>query len=394
MSAYDITPVSVADYRRLARRRLPHFLFDYIDGGANQERSLHDNEDFFRKLRLRQRVMCNVAIRNTSVNLLGNTASLPLVLGPVGMAGMFRRRGEIQAANAAKHIGVPFTASTVGVCSVEEIQDAGAAPFWFQLYMLRDRDFVQEMLRRAQNAGCRHLVFTVDLPVAGMRLRDFRNGLLSSGALAKLSYAAQVLTCPAWIGDVGIRGKPHSLGNLSQKLNDATDLTAYKAFIDDQFDPSCTWDDIRWLRDQWPGQLIIKGIMEPDDARAAADAGAHAVVVSNHGGRQLDSVGASLTKLPAIAAAVGDQLEVMMDGGVRSGIDVIKAIALGARAVMIGRPWAYALAARGQTGVESLLEQWRREISIAMALIGITELNQLDASTLDQASPGTIFSQG
>lgn len=308
---------------------------------------------------------------------------MPLALAPVGMAGLYRRRGEVQAARAAKQVGVPFTSSTVGICPVEEIRAATGEPFWFQLYMLRDRDYVLKLLARAEAAGCDTLAFTVDLPVAGMRLRDFRNGMLGGGWKGGLSRLAQLATSPAWVLDVGIRGKPHAFGNIVDAVTNPDDLDSFRAFIDAQFDPSCTWQDIRWLREQWRGKLLIKGVMEADDARAAVDAGADGVVVSNHGARQLDGIASSISKLPAVVDAVGAQTEVFMDGGVRSGIDVVKAVALGARGVLIGRPWMLALAACGQQGVSDLLNLFHREITTAMALMGVKRIADIDCGLLE-----------
>jgi L-lactate dehydrogenase (cytochrome) len=383
MSIYDVTAISVQDYRVRARRKLPQFLFDYVDGGANAERTAALNETDFGRFRLKQHVMHDVSSVDTATTLAGEDAAMPVALAPVGMAGMYARRGEAQAAKAAERTGIPFTTSTVGICPVEEIQSATSRPFWFQLYMMRDRDFVLEMLARAQAAGCRNLVFTVDLPVAGMRLRDYRNGMLGGGWRGALSKLVQLATSPAWVVDVGLHGKPHNFGNLSHKVANPNDLNAYKAFVDSQFDPTVTWKDIGWLRDHWQGKILIKGVMEVDDARAAADAGADAVVVSNHGGRQLDGIASSISKLPAVATALGDRIEIYMDGGVRSGIDVVKAVALGARGVLIGRPWIYALAVRGEQGVVDLLDVFRREIATAMALIGVTRLEDITPELIE-----------
>jgi L-lactate dehydrogenase (cytochrome) len=385
MSLYDVVPVTVADYRRRARRRLPRFLFDYLDGAANDERTVALNEADFSRFRLKQQVMRDVSRVDTGATLGGERAAMPVVLAPVGMAGLYARRGEVQAARAAASVGVPFTTSTLGICPVEEIQRASDSPFWFQLYMLRERDLVLEMLGRAQAAGSSTLVFTVDLPVAGMRLRDYRNGMLGGGLPGQLSKLAQLLSSPLWIYDVGLRGKPHSFGNLSHKVAEPESLAAYKAFVDSQFDPSVTWRDIRWLRQHWQGRILIKGIMEADDARAAADTGADGVVVSNHGGRQLDGVASSVSKLPAVVEAVGGQLEVFLDGGVRSGLDVVKAVALGASGVLLGRPWVYALAARGEKGVADLLGVMQKEIATAMALMGVNRVGDIDPGHLEVA---------
>lgn len=384
MSIFNVNPVTVDDYRRLARRRLPRFLFDYIDGGANAEQTLADNVNGFDRYRLKQRVMRNVDDVDTSTTLAGFEAAMPLTLAPVGMAGMFARRGETQGARAANANRVPFTCSTLGICPVEEIVQSTGKPIWFQLYMLRDRAVVQSLLKRAEAAGVNTLVFTVDLPVPGKRLRDFRNGMLGTNLCSKLSKAAQLLYSPRWIMDVGIKGKPHVIGNLSEVVPDPDDLNEYKAFIDSQFDASVTWKDIEWLRTIWPGKLIIKGVMEVEDAQAAVAAGADGVIVSNHGGRQLDSVSSSIAKLPAIAKAVGNQTEVYIDSGIRNGIDVVKAIALGARGVLIGRPWIYAMAGAGEQGVNDLLNNFQSEIRTAMALMGVNRLEEITGELIEE----------
>ncbi|GGO78992.1 L-lactate dehydrogenase [Marinobacterium nitratireducens] len=383
MSIFNVNPVTVDDYRRLAERRLPRFLFDYLDGGANAEASLAANVNDFDNYRLVQRVLRNVDGIDTSTTIAGFDAAMPVTLAPVGMAGMYRRRGETQGARAADAVGVPYTVSTLGICPVEEIIAATGKPIWFQLYMLRDRDVVQSLLARAQAAGCTTLVFTVDLPVAGMRLRDYRNGMIGTNLASKLSKAAQLATSPCWAYDVGIKGKPHTIGNLDKVVPDPDDLNAVKAFIDSQFDPRCTWEDIAWLRSIWSGKIIIKGLMEVDDAKAAVDVGADGIVVSNHGARQLDSVASSISKLPAIAKAVGKQTEILVDGGIRSGIDVVKAVALGANGVMIGRPWVYANAARGEQGVTDLLTTFQKEIATAMALMGVTSIDQITSDLIE-----------
>lgn len=377
MNPYYPTPVTVADYRHRARRRLPRFLFDYVDGGANAERSMARNKADFAALKLKQRVMRSVDHIDTSSTLLGQPVSMPLALAPVGLAGMMARRGEVQAARAAKRAAVPFTSSTVGICSVEEVQAATQSPFWFQLYMLRDRDLVLKLLHRAEAAGCQTLVFTVDLAVPGLRLRDYQNGMIGGGVKGKLSQALQLAFSPLWAYDVGLRGKPHRFGNLADAMGDSNDLQAYKDFIDAQFDPTVTWQDIAWLREQWRGRLLIKGVLEVDDAQAAADAGADGVIVSNHGGRQLDDVASTIEKLPAIVDALGQRLTIMIDGGVQSGLDVLKAVALGADGVLIGRPWVWAVAARGEQGLSNLLDFYQREIATGMALMGVNRLAEL-----------------
>jgi L-lactate dehydrogenase (cytochrome) len=380
----NVAPVTSADYRRLAEKRLPRFLFDYLDGGANDERTMAANVADLAALHISQRVMRDVSAIDTSTTLAGQKAAFPLALAPVGMAGMFARRGEVQAMRAADRAGVPFTLSTVGICPIEEVRAAAAGPFWFQLYMMRDREVVQRLLASARAGGCTALLFTVDLAVAGLRYRDFRNGMLGRDTVrAKLAKAWQLGTRPGWIRDVGLLGKPHCFGSLSDVVPDPTDLHAYKAWIDAQFDPTVTWKDIEWLRGIWNGKLYIKGVLEPDDARAAADAGADGVVVSNHGGRQLDGVASTISKLPGVAEAVGDRVEVLVDGGIRGGIDVLKAVALGARGALIGRPWVWAMAGAGQQGLSDLLAGFKLELQVAMALAGLTRIEDIDRSALD-----------
>jgi L-lactate dehydrogenase (cytochrome) len=370
----SVVPVTAEDYRRLAAKRVPRFLFDYADGGAGTEESMVGNETDFRRFRLEQRVMRDVSNIDTGTDLCGRRVSMPLALAPVGMAGMFARRGEVLGTRAAAAAGVPFTLSTVGICPVEEVNAATSEPCWFQLYMLRDRGLVLALLERAASAGCDTLLFTVDLPVAGMRHRDTQNGMLGGAPLAK---ARQLLARPGWLFDVGIKGKPHTFGHLVDAVADPNDFESFKTFVDSQFDPTVTWKDIEWLRSVWRGKLVIKGVMTGADALSAADCGADGVVVSNHGGRQLDGVAACIVKLPEVAAAVGERLEVLMDGGVRSGTDVVKALALGARGVLIGRPWIWAVAARGERGLSDYLGVLRREIEVSMALMGVNRIDEI-----------------
>lgn len=380
----NVTPVTALDYRRLAEKRLPRFLFDYIDGGANEEQTMAANISDFGRLYLKQRVMRDVDHIDSSCILSGSAASMPLAIAPIGMAGMMARRGEVLGARAASEAGIPFTTSTVGICPLEEVQAAVTEPIWFQLYMLRDRGLVESLINRAQTVGCNTLVFTVDLPVTGMRHRDSRNGMLGGGLPGALAKAWQLLTRPRWILDVGLRGKPHDFGNLREAVQFANDLNAFKAFIDSQFDPSVTWEDIAWLRTLWKGKLMVKGVMTGEDARAAVDVGADSVIVSNHGGRQLDGIASSIAKLPEVVAAVGENSEVFVDGGIRNGIDVLKAVALGARGVLIGRPWIWAVAARGEQGLVDLLAVFQQEIKTAMALMGINRIDEINSDMLEK----------
>ncbi|HQW82261.1 MAG: L-lactate dehydrogenase [Rhodanobacteraceae bacterium] len=376
-------PVTVDDYRELARGRLPRFLFDYLDGGAGTEQTLAVNTMDWARLRLRQRALIDVGGIDTSTQLFGASLALPVAFAPIGLAGMMARRGEVQAVRAANAIGIPFTLSTVGLCGIDEVATAAHAPFWFQLYMLRDRGVANALLDRAWAAGCRTLMFTIDLPMPGPRHRDIRNGLAVPGRRAKLLRTRQLLARPGWIWDVAMRGGPLRLGSLGEHVPAARDLDAFRQWVDQQFDPTVTWADIVWLRQRWRGTLLLKGILDADDARASIDAGADGIVVSNHGGRQLDGAASTASKLPAIVNAVGASTQVLVDGGIRSGIDVFRALALGARGVLIGRPWVYALAAGGEPGVRALLSCWQRELATTMALTGVTRIDAIGSQQLD-----------
>ena len=379
-------PVTAGDFREQARARLPRFLFDYLDGGASDEHTLHANDCAWSEVTLRQRVLVDVDQVYTRTKLGGQTCAMPLVLAPVGLAGMMAQRGEVQAVRAANAVDIPFTLSTLGICPLSEVAAAASAPFWFQLYMIRDRDRVEDLLQKAWRAGCRTLVFTVDLPIPGMRHRDTRNGLGRIGLRASALRLQQVLSRPSWLYNVALRGGPLTFGSLTDAVPGARNLDAFKAWVDAQFDPTVTWVDIAWLRERWQGRLILKGILEAEDARHAVQVGADGIVVSNHGGRQLDGVAATASKLPAVVAAVDRQTEVLVDGGIRSGVDIFRALALGANGVMIGRPWAWALAAAGETGITQLLLNWQQELRLAMMLTGVTEVADIGRDQLDQLS--------
>lgn len=375
---------STTDFREAARRRLPRFLFDYIDGGAYAERTMGRNIDDLADIALRQRVLKDVSVVDPSTTLFGVRQALPVALAPVGLSGMYARRGECQAARAAAAKGVPFCLSTVSVCDVDEVRAASSAPFWFQLYVLRDRVFMRDLLARAAAAGATTLVFTVDMPVPGARYRDAHSGM--SGPNAAARRLVQAALKPAWAWDVGVMGRPHRLGNVAPALGKASGLQDFMGWLGANFDPSIQWSDLEWIRDAWRGPLVIKGVLDPEDAKAAADIGADGVVVSNHGGRQLDGVLSSARALPAVVEAVGDRLAVLADGGVRSGLDVVRMLALGARGVLIGRAYAYALAARGEAGVTHLLELIDKEMRVAMALTGVREVSAINRSVLAEAS--------
>jgi len=376
-------PMTSADYRRRARRRLPRFLFDYYTGGAGREQTMAANVAGWKAIRLRQRVLIDVEGIDTAARLAGEDCAMPLVLAPIGLAGMAARRGEAQAVRAAAAARVPFTLSTVGLCGLDEVAAAASNAFWFQLYMIRDRGVVEAVLDRAWAIGTRTLVFTVDLPLPGPRHRDPRNGMAVPGLHSKLLKAGQVLARPGWLWNVALRGGPMCLGTMNPHVPAASDPDSFRRWIDTQFDPGVTWNDIDWLRSKWPGQLVLKGILDQRDASAAVDAGADAIVVSNHGGRQLDGVAATAAKLPGIAEAVGDRTEVLVDGGIRGGIDLFRALALGADGALIGRPWIWALAAAGTPGLERLLAGFREELRLAMALTGSKRIADIGADCLD-----------
>lgn len=381
----NLAPASVMDYRDLARRKLPRQLFDYIDGGAYAESTMRANVGDLREIHLRQRILRDVSDIDLSAEVLGESLSLPVILGPVGLAGMFSRRGEVAAARAAEQEGIRFCESTVSICSIEEVEAATGVPFWFQLYVMRDRGYAEALMGRARNAGCSTLVLTVDLAVVGARYRDTRNGMMDtiSGA-KKLVRAWDILSHLGWVRDVAVRGKPLTFGNLEAAVPGARSPAGFKDWVDGQFDPSVTWDDLAWVREHWDGKLVLKGILDVDDARRAAEAGADAIVVSNHGGRQLDDVRSTAAALPPIAEAVGSKLEVLVDGGIRSGLDVVKMLALGARACLLGRAWTYAVAGGGQEGVAHVIRIIREEMGVAMALTGKRSLADLGPDVLDR----------
>lgn len=368
------------DFREAARRRLPRFLFDYIDGGANAECTLRRNVEDLSGIALRQRVLRDVADLHLDTELFGRKLAMPVVLAPVGLTGMYARRGETQAARAAANAGVPFTLSTVSVCSITEVQAASSAPIWFQLYVLKDRGFMRDALERAQAAGVQTLVFTVDMPVPGSRYRDRHSGM--SGPGAPVRRVAQAMTHPHWAWDVGLRGRPHDLGNISAYRGHPTALEDYIGWLGANFDPSISWRDLEWIRDFWKGSMVIKGILDEGDARDAVRFGADGIVVSNHGGRQLDGVLSSARALPAIADAVSGSLKILADSGIRSGLDVVRMLALGADTVLIGRAFIYALAAGGEAGVANLLNLFAAEMRVAMALTGAKSVHDLDQGAL------------
>ena len=381
-------PTTLEDYQRAAERRLPRFLYDYYAGGSGREQTMAANVRDWDRVTLRQRVLIDVEQVDTTASMAGEDCSMPLALAPIGLAGMAARRGELQALAAAEAAGVPFTLSTVGLCGLDELAAAASKPFWFQLYMIRERSIVKAVLERAWAVGCRTLMLTVDLPMPGPRHRDTRNGLAVPGLRPKLLKLSQLLTRPGWIWDVALRGKPLTLGTMTPHVHAASDPDAFRQWIDAQFDRSVTWSDVAWVRDQWKGRLLLKGILDPADAERCVEVGADGLVVSNHGGRQLDGVSSTARKLPQIVSAVGGRTEILVDGGIAGGIDVYRALASGANGVLIGRAWVFALAAAGRSGVTRMLAGYREELRLAMALTGVTRTDQIGPDCLDMAEFG------
>ncbi|WP_019222031.1 FMN-dependent L-lactate dehydrogenase LldD [Bartonella senegalensis] len=371
---------STFDYRKAAKRRLPPFLFHYIDGGAYAEETMRRNCTELQTLALRQRILREVGEVDLSTKIFGQTLALPIILAPVGLTGMYARRGEVQSARAAVAKGIPFTLSSVSVCSIAEVQKAVGSAFWFQLYVLKDRGFMRDVLERAWASGVRTLVFTVDMPVPGARYRDAHSGM--SGPYAGLRRLLQAFIHPHWAWNVGIMGRPHDLGNVSTYLQKKIALDDYVGWLGENFDRSIGWHDLQWIRDFWKGKMILKGILDPEDAREATQFGADGIVVSNHGGRQLDGVLSTARALPAIAEAVKGDLTILVDSGVRSGLDVVRMIAQGADAVMIGRAFVYALAAAGEKGVMHLLDLFANEMRVAMTLTGARAIKEVARESL------------
>ena len=371
---------SSADYRAAAQKFLPPFLFHYIDGGAYAEQTLRRNVDDLASVALRQRVLKDMSQLDTGIELFGEKLAIPVALSPVGLTGMYRRRGEVQAARAADAHGIPFTMSSVSVCPIEEVVPKIKRPMWFQLYVLKDRGFMQNALERAQAAGCSTLVFTVDMPVPGARYRDAHSGM--SGPNAPLRRYWQAMTHPRWAWDVGLLGRPHDLGNISAYRGSPTGLQDYMGYLSANFDPSISWKDLEWIRAFWKGPMVIKGILDPEDAKDAVRFGADGIIVSNHGGRQLDGVLSSARALPAIADAVKGQIKILADSGIRNGLDVVRALALGADCAMIGRAFIYALAAAGEAGVKHLLELLEKEMRVAMTLTSVAKVADITGELL------------
>lgn len=371
---------STTDYRAAAQKRLPPFLFHYIDGGAYAEKTLARNVSDLADVALRQRVLKDMSRLDTGIELFGEKLSIPVALSPVGLTGMYARRGEVQAAMAADHKGIPFTMSSVSVCPIEEVAPRLGRPMWFQLYVLKDRGFMQNALERAQAAGVSTLVFTVDMPVPGARYRDAHSGM--SGPNAAMRRYLQAVTHPHWALDVGLLGRPHTLGNISTYKGQNVSLEDYMGYLGANFDPSISWKDLEWIRDFWKGPMLIKGILDPEDAKDAVRFGADGIIVSNHGGRQLDGVLSSARALPPIADAVKGQIKILVDSGIRNGLDIVRMLALGADCTMIGRAFIYALAAEGGAGVTNLLNLLEKEMRVAMTLTSVKNVGEITGNLL------------
>ncbi len=375
---------SIADLRDLARRRVPRAIFEYADRGSYDEITLRRNRADLEALELRQRVMIDLSKLSLATTVLGQPWSFPVAIAPTGLTGLFHGNGEIHGARAAQQVGVPFTLSTMSICSIEDVAAAVTKPFWFQLYLMKDRSFNEELIARAVAARCSALMLTLDLTVMGVRRRDAKNGLSIPPRLT-LRNALDIASKPAWAMGV-LFGKRRTFGNLVARMPDTGGLLTLSQWIATQFDPSITWADLAWVRARWPGKLIVKGVLDAEDARLAAEHGVDALVVSNHGGRQLDSAPSTISVLPEVVEAVEGRCEVLFDGGIQSGQDVLKALALGARGCLIGKAFLYALAAGGEAGVAQALEILRKELEVSMALSGCTDVRSVDASSLRKST--------
>jgi L-lactate dehydrogenase (cytochrome) len=370
----------IEDLRLLHKQRVPKAFFDYADRGSYTEDTLRANSEKLQQIKFRQRILVDVSKRDLSTTILGEPASMPLILAPVGLLGMQHGDGEIHACRAAQAAGIPFTQSTMSICSIEDIAAAVDKPFWFQLYVMKDRGFIKALIERAIAAKCSALVLTVDLQVIGQRHQDIKNGMTVPPEWS-LSKLIDFATKPAWVNGIR-RGKRKTFGNLAGHLKISEDITALSTWINSQFDTSLNWKDVDWIRSIWPGKLILKGILDTEDAEIAAKSGAQAIVVSNHGGRQLDGAPSSIEVLPEIADSVGSQLEIMFDGGIRTGMDMMRALALGAKSCMIGRAYAYGLGAAGQEGVAKAIDLLAKELTTTMGLCGVNTIAEIDDHVL------------
>jgi L-lactate dehydrogenase (cytochrome) len=373
-------PLTIADLKALARRRVPKMFFDYADSGSWTEGTYRANESDFEAIKLRQRVLVDMTDRSLKSEMIGQPVAMPVALAPTGLTGMQHADGEMLAAKAAEEFGVPFTLSTMSICSIEDVASVTSKPFWFQLYVMKDRAFIESLIDRAKKAGCSALVVTADLQILGQRHKDLRNGLSAPPKFTP-KHIWQMASRPQWCLDMA-RTKRHGFGNIVGHAKNVSDLSSLSVWTAEQFDPRLSWADIAWIKERWNGKLIIKGILDEEDARAAADTGADAIIVSNHGGRQLDGAPSSISMLPKIVEAVGDRIEVHLDGGIRSGQDVLKAVALGAKGTYIGRPFLYGLGAMGKEGVELALTILRKEMDITMALCGKRDIKAVDRSVI------------
>ncbi len=373
-------PLTIEDLRLLAKRRVPRMFYDYADSGAWTEGTYRANETDFAKVKLRQRVAVDMTNRSLASEMIGQAVSMPVALAPTGLTGMQHADGEILAAKAAARAGVPFTLSTMSICSIEDVANHTQAPFWFQLYVMKDRDFISRLIQRAKAAGCSALVLTLDLQILGQRHKDIRNGL-SAPPKPTIANLINLAFKPRWCLKM-LDTPRRQFGNIVGHVTGVADMSSLSSWTASQFDPKLNWDDVQWIKEQWGGKLILKGILDVEDARMAANTGADAIIVSNHGGRQLDGAPSSISMLEPIVQAVGDRIEVHMDGGIRSGQDVLKARALGARGVFIGRPFLYGLGAMGKEGVTLALEIIARELDITMALCGKRDIEDIDGSII------------
>ncbi|MGY5801795.1 alpha-hydroxy acid oxidase [Rhizobium sp. LEGMi12c] len=373
-------PLTIAELKTLAQRRVPKMFFQYADSGSWTESTYQANEADFAKIKLRQRVLVDMSDRSVATTMVGQKASMPVALAPTGLTGMQHADGEMLAARAAEEFGIPFTLSTMSICSIEDIASVTKQPFWFQLYVMKDRDFVLNLIQRAKAAKCSALVLTADLQILGQRHNDIRNGLSAPPKMTAKNLW-QMATRPGWCMGM-LKTRRRSFGNIIGHAKDISDMTTLSHWTHSQFDPKLSWNDVAWIKEQWGGPLVIKGILDVEDAKAAVDTGADAIIVSNHGGRQLDGAHSSISMLPRIVDAVGDRIEVHMDGGIRSGQDVLKAVALGAKGTFIGRPFLYGLGAMGKEGVTLALEIIRKELDISMALCGKRDIKAVDRSIL------------
>jgi L-lactate dehydrogenase (cytochrome) len=370
----------IEDLRALARRRVPRAFFDYADSGSYNEETLRANRSDLEAIKLRQRVLVDVSQRSLATTVVGQKISAPLILAPVGLTGMQHRNGEILSAQAANEAGIPYTLSTMSICSIEDVAEATGKPFWFQLYVIKDRAFSKDILERALAAKCNTLVLTVDLQVLGQRHRDIKNGMTVPPEI-RLKNIIDIATKPSWAFGI-LMGKRKTFGNLAGHVKGTENINQLAKWVGDQFDPALNWKDVEWIKKIWPGKLILKGILDPEDAKTAVKLGADAIVVSNHGGRQLDGAPSSISALPAVVDAVGSDTEVLFDGGIRTGADILRALGLGARACMIGRAYIYGLGAGGKAGVAKAIDILENELSVAMALTGTNKISDIDGRVI------------